>query len=68
MSVSTDITSCAAALGALAGQVSEEQWALLRAVRQNLTAHAEQVQHMETALIIPEPITTMPQTCAAHGA
>lgn len=58
MSVSTDINSCAAALGVLAGQVNEEQWAMLRIVRQNLTATAEQVEHMETGLTIPEPTTT----------
>jgi hypothetical protein len=58
MSVSTDINSCAAALGVLAGQVNEEQWAMLRIVRQNLTATAEQVEHMETSLTIPEPTTT----------
>lgn len=52
MSVSTDINSCAAALGTLAGQVNEEQWALLRVVRQNLNAHAEQVQHMENGLCV----------------
>lgn len=50
MSVSADINSCAAALGTLAGQVNEDQWALLRVVRQNLNAHAEQVQHMENGL------------------
>lgn len=52
MSVSTDINSCAAALGTLAGQVNEEQWALLRVVRQNLNAHAEQVEHMENGLCV----------------
>lgn len=36
MSVSNDIASCAVALGALAGQVNEEQWAVVRVVRQNL--------------------------------
>ena len=67
MSVSTDINSCAAALGVLAGQVNEEQWAMLRIVRQNLTATAEQVEHMETGLTIPEPATG-PEAPAAQGA
>lgn len=58
MSASDDIATCAAALGVLAGQVNEEQWAMLRIVRQNLTATAEQVEHMETGLTIPEPTTT----------
>lgn len=52
MSVSNDIASCAVALGALAGQVNEEQWAVVRVVRQNLQAHAEQVQHMENGLCV----------------
>lgn len=56
--ISDDITSCAAALGSLAGHVDEEHWALLRIVRQNLQAHAEQIRNMERGLcIIPTPRT-----------
>lgn len=58
MSASDDIATCAAALGVLGGHVTEEHWALIRVVRQNLTATAEQVEHMETGLTIPEPTTT----------
>ena len=67
MSASDDITACAAALGVLDGHVSGEHWAIVRIVRQNLTATAEQVQHMETGLTIPEP-TTGPEALAAQGA
>lgn len=35
------------ALGVLAGQVSEEQWALLKGLRADLTAAAEQVEEIE---------------------
>lgn len=67
MSASDDIATCAAALGILGGHVTEEHWALIRVVRQNLTATAEQVEHMETGLTIPEP-TTGPEARAAQGA
>lgn len=50
--ISDDITSCAAALGSLAGHVDEEHWALLRVVRQNLQAHAEQVKNIEDSMRI----------------
>lgn len=68
MSASEDIATCAAALGALGGHVSEDHWAIVRIVRQNLTATAEQVQHMESGLTIPEPTTTRPEAPAAQGA
>lgn len=68
MSASEDIATCAAALGALGGHVSEDHWAIVRIVRQNLTATAEQVQHMESGLTIPEPTTTGPEACVAQGA
>ncbi len=67
MSASEDIATCAAALGALGGHISEDHWAIVRIVRQNLTATAEQVQHMETGLTIPEP-TTGPEARVAQGA
>lgn len=54
MSVSADITSCASALGALAGQVSEDQWALVRIIRANLCASAERVEIMESSLLVPD--------------
>lgn len=68
MSASEDIATCAAALGALGGHVSEDHWAIVRIVRQNLTATAEQVEHMETGLTIPEPTTTGPEARVAQGA
>ena len=68
MSASEDIATCAAALGALGGHVSEDHWAIVRIVRQNLTATAEQVQHMESGLTIHEPTTTGPEAPAAQGA
>lgn len=68
MSASDDIATCAAALGVLGGHVTEEHWAIVRIVRQNLTATAEQVQHMESGLTIPEPTTTGPEACVAQGA
>ncbi len=68
MSASDDIETCAAALGVLGGHVSEEHWAIVRIVRQNLTATAEQVQHMESGLTIPEPTTTGPEARVAQGA
>ena len=67
MSASDDIATCAAALGALGGHVTEEHWAIVRIVRQNLTATAEQVQHMESGLTIPEPTTTGPEARVAQG-
>lgn len=68
MSASEDIATCAAALGALGGHVSEDHWAIVRIVRQNLTATAEQVQHMESGLTIPEPTTTGPEARVTLGA
>ena len=68
MSASEDIATCAAALGALGGHVSEDHWAIVRIVRQNLTATAEQVQHMESGLTIPEPTTTWPEARVTLGA
>ena len=65
MSASDDIAACAVALGVLGGHVTEEHWAIVRLVRQNLTATAEQVGHMETGLTIPEPTTTGPEARVA---
>lgn len=57
--ISDDITSCAAALGSLAGHVDVEHWALLRIVRKNLLAHAEAVKNLE------DNINIMPGGCIA---
>ena len=65
MSASEDIATCAAALGALGGHVTEEHLAIVRIVRQNLTATAEEVAHMENGLTIPEPTTTGPEAHVA---
>lgn len=65
MSVSADIASCASALGALAGQVSEDQWALVRIIRANLCASAERVEIMESSLLVPDaPRQAAAETCS----
>ncbi len=45
--LSQDLQSCAASVGALAGQVGEDQWRFLRLLRENLLAHAEQARALE---------------------
>lgn len=53
MGISTDITTCAASLGALAGNVDENTWAYLRLLRNQLNACAEQARAMEDGLVVP---------------
>ncbi|WP_462399708.1 hypothetical protein [Desulfovibrio piger] len=55
--LSQDIESCAVSLGVLAGQVSEEHWAFLRILQENLQAHAAQARQMENNLLPPTPDT-----------
>ena len=45
--ISTELQSLAAALGEMAGTVSEETWRVLRQVRDNLRAQAERVAELE---------------------
>ena len=45
--LSQDLQSCAASVGALAGEVSEEQWRFLRLLRENLLAHSDQARELE---------------------
>lgn len=50
--LSEEIKSIHAALGVLAGSVTEEQWALLSMIRQNLKAAAEQAAQYERTLTV----------------
>lgn len=54
--ISSDLESLAAALGDMAGQVSDEAWIQLRRIRDNLAAKAEQAREMERHLV-PENAT-----------
>ena len=53
--VSNEIRNNAAALGTLMHQVSNEQAALIRIVRSNLTAAADTAEEMERNLVVPRP-------------
>lgn len=55
---SEEISSIRAALGVLAGRISEEDWALVKLARHNLEEVAMQVKEMENQLVI----STQPQT------
>ena len=50
---SNEVRSICAALGELAGKIPSEEFALIRAVRQNLSALAEQLEEAEKAGVIP---------------
>lgn len=49
---SDEIRSVMAALGVLAGKVGEEEWALVRLARHNLSELAERVQETESKLVV----------------
>ena len=59
--LSQDIESCAVSLGVLAGQVSEEHWAFLRMLQENLRAHAAQARHLEQELLPPAGAGALPR-------
>lgn len=50
--LSKEITSIQAALGVLAGRISEEDWALVSLARQNLKALAERAEQLENSLTV----------------
>lgn len=50
---SDEIRSVMAALGVLAGKVGEEEWALVRMARHNLSELADRVQVAEGCAVIP---------------
>jgi hypothetical protein len=52
--VSQEIRSCAIALGSLFGSVREEQAAVLRLVRQNLSVAADEAEEMEGLFEVPQ--------------
>ena len=60
--LSQDIETCAVSLGVLAGQVSEEHWAFLRILQENLQAHAAQARHLERGLLPPAGAGALPQS------
>lgn len=49
---SDEIRSVMAALGVLAGKVGEEEWALVRLARHNLSELADRVQETESKLVV----------------
>ncbi len=49
---SDEIRSVMAALGVLAGKIGEEEWALVRMARHNLSELAERVQETEGKLVV----------------
>ncbi|WP_302786132.1 hypothetical protein [Bilophila wadsworthia] len=49
---SDEIRSVMAALGVLAGKVGEEEWALVRMARHNLSELADRVQEAEGKLVV----------------
>lgn len=49
--ISRDLEGLAAALGDMAGKVSDETWMQLRRIRDNLAAKAEQAKELEENLI-----------------
>jgi hypothetical protein len=51
--VSNEIRNCGIALGALMHQVTEEQAAMIRLIKQNLIAAADQAKEMESGLVVP---------------
>lgn len=51
---SEKIMNTATLLGVLAGQISNEAWELIRAVRERLTGIAEDVAQMERGFIVPQ--------------
>lgn len=53
--ISRDLEGLAAALGDMAGKVSDEAWMQLRRIRDNLAAKAEQAKALEENLI-PEAV------------
>ena len=52
--LSNEIKSVHAALGALAGQIPEEQWAVVKLCRDNLLAAANSAAQMEQHFNVPE--------------
>ena len=59
--LSQDIESCAVSLGVMAGQVSEEHWAFLRILQENLREHAAQARHLEQELLPPAGAGALPR-------
>ncbi len=55
--VSNEIRNNAAALGTLMHQVTNEQAALIRIVRSNLTAAADTAEEMERNFVVPQIAT-----------
>lgn len=49
---SDEIRSIMAALGVLAGKIGEEEWALVRMARHNLSELADRVQETESKLTV----------------
>ena len=49
---SDEIRSVMAALGVLAGKVGEDEWALVRLARHNLSELADRVQEAESKLVV----------------
>lgn len=49
---SDEIRSVMAVLGDLAGKIGEEEWALVRLARHNLSELAERVQETESKLVV----------------
>lgn len=67
--VSQEIRNCGIALGALMHQVTEEQAAMIRLIKSNLIAAADQAKEMESGLMVP-PLSKINcdlgcRTCAA---
>ena len=50
---SDEIRSVMSALGVLAGKIGEDEWALVRLARQNLSELAERVEAAESGLQVP---------------
>jgi hypothetical protein len=50
---SDEIRSVMSALGVLAGKIGEDEWALVRLARQNLSELAERVEAAEGGLQVP---------------
>lgn len=51
--VSNEIRNCGIALGAIMHQVTEEQAAMIRLIKSNLIAAADQAKEMESGLVVP---------------
>lgn len=52
--LSNEIKSVHAALGALAGEIPEEQWAVVQRCRENLLAAASSAAEMEKHFNVPD--------------